>query len=215
MFENIGTILMNLVGNLKPKNLDDLKFYLEEIDRDEAFLAGVMGLAKLMYPMFILMVQSDVNSVLDEGYDMYVEVSEDTSTEDLLYVLHLAIYAFWDYRSPLTEEKCFSNLKSEIDAVDPLRKIRLYIKNAMEGTLESWNSLRELYTYIKYEWEEPSMYCINLKYQLLNDTDHLTDDEYDSYNAIFHAYEGSLAGMERMVRCYMALYPVVLQIEAY
>jgi|GEM_PF-6906702 len=215
MFENISTILMNLVGNLKPKNLEDLKFSLEETDGDEEFLAGVMGLAKLMYPMFILMVQSDVNSVLDEGYDMYVEVSEDISTEDLLYALHLALYAFWDYRSPLTEEKWFSNLNSEIDAVDPLRKIRLYIKNAMEGTLESWNSLRELYTYIKYEWEEPSMYCINLKYQLLNDTDHLTDDEYDSYNAIFHAYEGSLAGMGRMVRCYMALYPVVLQIEAY
>lgn len=215
MFENIGTILMNLVGNLKPKNLDDLKFYLEKTDRDEEFLAGVMGLAKLMYPMFILMVQSDVNSVLDEGYDMYVEVSEDTSTEDLLYVLHLALYAFWDYRSPLTEEKWFSNLKSEIDAVDPLRKIELYIQNAMKGTLESWSTLRELYTYIKYEWEEPSRYCINLKYQLLNDTDHLTDKEYDSYNAIFHAYEGSLAGMERIVRCYMALYPVVLEIEAY
>ena len=215
MFENIGTILMNLVGNLKPKNLDDLKFYLEEIDRDEVFFASVMGLAKLMYPMFILMVQSDVNSVLDEGYDMYVEVSEDTSTEDLLFVLHLALYAFWDYRSPLTEERWFSNLKSEIDAVDPLRKIELYIQNAMKGTLESWSTLRELYTYIKYEWEEPSRYCINLKYQLLNDTDHLTDEEYDSYNAIFHAYEGSLAGMERIVRCYMALYPVVLQIEAY
>ena len=215
MFENIGTILINLVGNLKPKNLEDLKFSLEETDGDEEFLAGVMGLAKLMYPMFILMVQSDVNSVLDEGYDMYVEVSEDTSTEDLLYALHLALYAFWDYRSPLTEEKWFSNLNSEIDAVDPLRKIRLYIKNAMEGTLESWSTLRELFTYIKYEWEEPSMYLRKLKYELLHETDHLTDDEYDSYNAIFHAYEGSLAGMERVVRCYMALYPVVLQIEAY
>ena len=215
MFENISTILMNLIGNLKPKNLDDLKFYLEKTDRDEEFLAGVMGLAKLMYPMFILMVQSDVNSVLDEGYDMYVEISEDTSTEDLLYVLHLALYTFWDYRSPLTEEKWFSNLKSEIDAVDPLRKIELYIQNAMKGTIESWSTLRELFMYIKYEWEEPSIYCINLKYQLLNDTDHLTDEEYDSYNAIFHAYEGSLAGMERIVRCYMALYPVVLQIEDY
>ena len=93
-------------------------------------------------------------------------------------------------------------------------KLDVYIQNAMEGTLESWSTLRELFTYIKYEWEEPSTYCINLKYQLLNDTDHLTDDEYDSYNAIFHAYEGSQAGLERMVRCFMALYPVVLQIEA-
>ena len=67
MFENIGTILINLVGKLKPKNLEDLKFSLEETDGDEEFLAGIMGLAKLMYPMFILMVQSDVNSVLDEG----------------------------------------------------------------------------------------------------------------------------------------------------
>ena len=118
MFENIGTILINLVGKLKPKNLEDLKFSLEETDGDEEFLAGIMGLAKLMYPMFILMVQSDVNSVLDEGYDMYVEVSEDTSIEDLLYALHLALYAFWDYRSPLTEEKWFSDLKGEIDGRD-------------------------------------------------------------------------------------------------
>ena len=215
MFENIGTILMNLVGNLKPKYLEDLKDSLEEKTIDEQILAGVMGLAKLMYPMFILMVQSDVNSVLDEGYDMYIEIPEDTSTEDLLYTLYLALYAFGSYRTPLTEERWFSNLKSKIDAYHPLKKIEVYIQNAMEGTLESWSTLRELYTYIKYEWEEPSTYCINLKYQLLNDTDDLTDDEYDSYNAIFHAYEGSQAGLERMVRCFMALYPVVLEIEAY
>ena len=215
MFENIGTILMNLVGNLKPKHLEDLKDSLEEKTIDEQILAGVMGLAKLMYPMFILMVQSDVNSVLDEGYDMYIEIPEDTSTEDLLYTLYLALYAFGSYRTPLTEERWFSNLKSKIDAYHPLKKIEVYIQNAMEGTLESWSTLRELYTYIKYEWEEPSTYCINLKYQLLNDTDDLTDDEYDSYNAIFHAYEGSQAGLERMVRCFMALYPVVLEIEAY
>ena len=215
MFENIGTILMNLVGNLKPKYLEDLKDSLEEKTIDEQILAGVMGLAKLMYPMFILMVQSDVNSVLDEGYDMYIEIPEDTSTEDLLYTLYLALYAFGSYRTPLTEERWFSNLKSKIDAYHPLKKIEAYIQNAMEGTLESWSTLRELYTYIKYEWEEPSTYCINLKYQLLNDTDDLTDDEYDSYNAIFHAYEGSQAGLERMVRCFMALYPVVLEIEAY
>ena len=214
MFENIGTILMNLVGKLKPKYLEDLRVSLEEKAGDEQILAGVMGLTKLMYPMFVLMVQSDVNSVLDEGYDMYVEVPKDTRTEDLLYTLYLALYTFWDYRSPLTEEKWFSNLKSEVDACHPLMKLDTYIQNAMEGTLESWSTLRELYTYIKYEWEEPSTYCINLKYQLLNDTDHLTDEEYDSYNAIFHAYEGSQAGLERMVRCYMALYPVVLQIEA-
>ncbi|WP_127068800.1 MULTISPECIES: hypothetical protein [unclassified Veillonella] len=215
MFENIGTILMNLVGNLKPKYLEDLKDSLEEKTIDEQILAGVMGLAKLMYPMFILMVQSDVNSVLDEGYDMYIEIPEDTSTEDLLYTLYLALYAFGSYRTPLTEERWFSNLKSKIDAYHPLKKIEAYIQNAMEGTLESWSTLRELYTYIKYEWEEPSTYCINLKYQLLNDTDDLTDDEYDSYNAIFHAYEGSQAGLERMVRCFMAIYPVVLEIEAY
>ena len=215
MFENIGTILMNLVGNLKPKHLEDLKDSLEEKTIDEQILAGVMGLAKLMYPMFILMVQSDVNSVLDEGYDMYIEIPEDTSTEDLLYTLYLALYAFGSYRTPLTEERWFSNLKSKIDAYHPLKKIGVYIQNAMEGTLESWSTLRELYTYIKYEWEEPSTYCINLKCQLLNDTDDLTDDEYDSYNAIFHAYEGSQAGLERMVRCFMALYPVVLEIEAY
>lgn len=215
MFENIGTILMNLVGNLKPKHLEDLKDSLEEKTIDEQILAGVMGLAKLMYPMFILMVQSDVNSVLDEGYDMYIEIPEDTSTEDLLYTLYLALYAFGSYRTSLTEERWFSNLKSKIDAYHPLKKIEVYIQNAMEGTLESWSTLRELYTYIKYEWEEPSTYCINLKYQLLNDTDDLTDDEYDSYNAIFHAYEGSQAGLERMVRCFMALYPVVLEIEAY
>lgn len=214
MFENIGTILMNLVGNLMPKNIEDLKASLEKKREDDDILAGVMGLAKLMYPMFILMVQSDVNSVLDEGYDMYVEVSEDTRTEDLLYALNLALNAFWDYRSPLTEEKWFSNLKSEVDACDSLMKLDAYIQNAMKGTLENWNTLRELYTYIKYEWEEPSIYCRNLRYQLLNDTDHLTDEEYDSYNAIFHAYEGSQAGLERMVRCYMALYPVVLEIEA-
>lgn len=214
MFENIGTILMNLVGKLKPKYLEDLRISLEEKAGDEQILLGVMGLAKLMYPMFILMVQSDVNSVLDEGYDMYVEVPNDARTEDLLYALHLALYTFWDYRSPLTEEKWFSDLKSEVDACHPLMKLDVYIQNAMEGTLESWSTLRELFTYIKYEWEEPSTYCINLKYQLLNDTDHLTDDEYDSYNAIFHAYEGSQAGLERMVRCFMALYPVVLQIEA-
>lgn len=215
MFENIGTILMNLAGNLKPKYLEDLKDSLEEKTIDEQILAGVMGLAKLMYPMFILMVQSDVNSVLDEGYDMYIEIPEDTSTEDLLYTLYLALYAFGSYRTPLTEERWFSNLKSKIDAYHPLKKIEAYIQNAMEGTLESWSTLRELYTYIKYEWEEPSTYCINLKYQLLNDTDDLTDDEYDSYNAIFHAYEGSQAGLERMVRCFMAIYPVVLEIEAY
>ena len=215
MFENISIILMNLVGNLKPKHIEDLRVSLEEKDGDEQILLGVMGLAKLMYPMFILMVQSDVNSVLDEGYDMYVEIPEDTRTEDLLYTLYLALYTFWDYRSPLTEEKWFSNLKSEVDACHPLMKLDGYIQNAKKGILESWNTLRELFAYIKYEWEEPSMYCINLKYQLLNDTDHLTDDEYDSYNAIFHAYEGSQAGLERMVRCFMALYPVVLEIEAY
>ena len=213
MYENVGTILLNLVNTINNSDVEDYKEYLEDTFEEQVFLSGLVGLTKVMYPFFIMMVQSDVNSLLDEGYDTYVELPEDIRVEDLLYTLLLAVKALARYRVPITEDGWFLNEESYIDDTIPIEHIEEQIKNAIHGTVQDWNTLKDIYRSIKQDWEEPEEYCTLIKDQLRNDTDHMTDSEYDFYRTVFHTYENSLRGLLRLLRCYMALYPVVLYIE--
>ena len=66
---------------------------------------------------------------------------------------------------------------------------------------------------MKKNLKETDEYWKTLKDQLFNDTKDMSHSEYESYRTIFHTYENSLRGLERVVRCYMALYPVILYFE--
>ena len=213
MYENVGTILLSVVNTINGSDVEEYKACLEDAFEEEVFLAGLVGLTKLMYPFFAMMVQSDVNSLLDEGYDTYVELPEDIRVEDLLYTLFIAVKAFVNYRVPITENEWFLNEKSYIDETSVIEHIEEHIRNAMYGSVQDWNTLKDSYRCIKQDWKEPEEYCTLIKDQLHNDTDHMTDDEYDFYRTVFQTYENSLRGMLRLLRCYMALYPVVLYIE--
>ena len=213
MYQNIGTILLNVVDALNSSRTFEYSDYLEDGSEKEVFLAGMVGLAKLMYPMFIMMVQSDVNSVLDEGYDIYTELPEDVTVEDMLYILHLAVKAFVNLRVQLTEKEWFSHEESHINEAVPLEHIEDCIQKARKGTIQTWNDLKATYICIKKHWIEPDVYWKTLKDQLFNDTKDMSHSEYESYQTIFHTYENSLRGLERIVRCYIALYPVVLRAE--
>ena len=212
MYQNVGTILFNVVDAVND-SWAHFSAYLEENFEDEIILVGMLGLAKLMYPMFTIMVQSDVNSVLDEGYDMYTEFDEDIAVEDMLYILHLAVKAFVNRRVQLTETNWFSYEQSHIDESVPLEHIEDCIQQARKGSVQTWNELRSTYMCIKRHWKEPDAYWKTLKDQLFNDTKDMSHSEYEVYRTIFHAYENSLRGLERIVRCYMALYPVILRFE--
>lgn len=213
MYQNIGTILLNVVDALNSSRTFEYRDYLEDGSEKEVFLAGMVGLAKLMYPMFIMMVQSDVNSVLDEGYDIYTELPEDIAIEDMLYILHLALKAFVNRRVQLTEKEWFFDVRSHIDESVPLEHIDDRIQQARKGSIQTWSELRATYMCMKKHWKEPDAYWKTLKNQLLNDTKDMSPSEYESYRTIFHTYENSLRGLERIVRCYIALYPVVLRAE--
>ena len=213
IYENVGTILLSFVNTINDLEVEDYKEYLEDEFDDQLILSGLVGLAKLMYPFFTMMVQSDVNSLLDEGYDNYVELPEDIRVEDLLYTLRIAVKAFATYRVPITESEWFLNEESYIDERIPIEDIEKHIRKAIHGSVQDWNTLRDIYCCIKLDWEEPEEYCTLIKDQLHDDTDHMTDNEYDSYRTVFQTYENSLRGMLRILRCYMALYPVVLYIE--
>ena len=213
MYQNIGTILLNVVDALNSSRTFEYSDYLEDGSEKEVFLAGMVGLAKLMYPMFIMMVQSDVNSVLDEGYDMYTELHEDVTVEDILYILRLAVKAFVNRRVQLTETNWFSYEESHIDDSLPLEYIEDCIRQARKGSIQTWSELRATYMCMKKHWKEPDAYWKTLKNQLFNDTKDMSPSEYESYRTIFHTYENSLRGLERVVRCYMALYPVILYFE--
>ena len=215
MYQNIGIILLNVVDAVKESYIStsDYSYYLEDNFESEIILSGMVGLAKLMYPMFIIMVQSDVNSVLDEGYDVYTELHEDVTVEDMLYILHLAVKAFVNRRVQLTETNWFSYKESHIDESVPLEYIEDCIQQARKGSIQTWNELRATYMCMKKNWKEPDAYWKTLKDQLFNDTEDMSNSEYESYRTIFHAYENSLRGLERIVRCYMALYPVILHFE--
>ena len=213
MYQHIGTILLNVVDAIKNSPTFEYSDYLEEGAEEEVLLSGMVGLAKLMYPMFIMMVQSDVNSVLDEGYDIYTELPEDIAIEDMLYILHLALKAFGNRRVQLTEKEWFFDVRSHIDESVPLEHIDDRIQQARKGSIQTWNDLKATYMCIKKCWEEPESYWKTLKEQLFNDTKDMSHSEYESYRTIFHTYENSLRGLERIVRCYMALYPVILHFE--
>lgn len=213
MYQNIGTILLNVVDALNSSRTFEYSDYLEDGSEKEVFLAGMVGLAKLMYPMFIMMVQSDVNSVLDEGYDIYTELHEDVTVEDMLYILRLAVKAFVNRRVQLTEKEWFFDVRSHIDESVPLEHIEDRIQQARKGSIQTWSELRATYMCMKKHWKEPDAYWKTLKNQLLNDTKDMSPSEYESYRTIFHTYENSLRGLERVVRCYMALYPVILYFE--
>ena len=213
MYQNIGTILLNVVDALNSLRTFEYSDYLEDGSEKEVFLAGMVGLAKLMYPMFIMMVQSDVNSVLDEGYDIYTELHEDVTVEDMLYILRLAVKAFVNRRVQLTEKEWFFDVRSHIDESVPLEHIEDRIQQARKGSIQTWSELRATYMCMKKHWKEPDAYWKTLKNQLLNDTKDMSPSEYESYRTIFHTYENSLRGLERVVRCYMALYPVILYFE--
>lgn len=213
MYENVGTILLSVVNTINGSDVEEYKACLEDAFEEEVFLAGLVGLTKLMYPFFAMMVQSDVNSLLDEGYDTYVELPEDIRVEDLLYTLFIAVKAFVNYRVPITENEWFLNEKSYIDETSVIEHIEEHIRNAMYGSVQDWNTLKDSYRCIKQDWKELEEYCTLIKAQLHNDTDHMIDDEYDFYRTVFQTYENSLRGMLRLLRCYMALYPVVLYIE--
>ena len=213
MYENVGTILLSVVNTINGSDVEEYKACLEDAFEEEVFLAGLVGLTKLMYPFLAMMVQSDVNSLLDEGYDTYVELPEDIRVEDLLYTLFIAVKAFVNYRVPITENEWFLNEKSYIDETSVIEHIEEHIRNAVYGSVQDWNTLKDSYRCIKQDWKEPEEYCTLIKDQLHNDTDHMTDDEYDFYRTVFQTYENSLRGMLRLLRCYMALYPVVLYIE--
>ena len=213
MYQNIGTILLNVVDALNSSRTFEYSDYLEDGSEKEVFLAGMVGLAKLMYPMFIMMVQSDVNSVLDEGYDIYTELHEDVTVEDMLYILHLAVKAFVNHRVQLTEKEWFFDVRSHIDESVTLEHIEDRIQQARKGSIQTWNELRATYMCMKKNWKEPDAYWKTLKDQLFNDTKDMSHSEYESYRTIFHTYENSLRGLERVVRCYMALYPVILYFE--
>ena len=213
IYQNIGIILLNVADAVIDSYRDYYSEYLEENSESEIILSGMVGLAKLMYPMFIMMVQSDVNSVLDEGYDIYTELPEDIAIEDMLYILHLALKAFVNRRVQLTEKEWFSYKESHIDESVPLEYIEDCIQQARKGSIQTWNELRATYMCMKKSWKEPDAYWKTLKDQLFNDTEDMSHSEYESYRTIFHAYENSLRGLERIVRCYMALYPVILYFE--
>lgn len=213
MYQNIGTILLNVVDALNSSRTFEYSDYLEDGSEKEVFLAGMVGLAKLMYPMFIMMVQSDVNSVLDGGYDIYTELHEDVTVEDMLYILRLAVKAFVNRRVQLTEKEWFFDVRSHIDESVPLEHIEDRIQQARKGSIQTWSELRATYMCMKKHWKEPDAYWKTLKNQLLNDTKDMSPSEYESYRTIFHTYENSLRGLERVVRCYMALYPVILYFE--
>lgn len=213
IYQNIGIILLNVVDAVIDSYRDYYSEYLEENSESEIILAGMVGLAKLMYPMFIIMVQSDVNSVLDEGYDMYTELHEDVTVEDMLYILHLAVKAFVNHRVQLTEKEWFFDVRSHIDESVTLEHIEDRIQQARKGSIQTWNELRATYMCMKKNWKEPDAYWKTLKDQLFNDTKDMSHSEYESYRTIFHTYENSLRGLERIVRCYIALYPVVLHAE--
>ena len=213
MYQHIGTILLNVVDAIKNSPTFEYSDYLEEGAEEEVLLSGMVGLAKLMYPMFIMMVQSDVNSVLDEGYDIYTELPEDIAIEDMLYILHLALKAFVNRRVQLTEKEWFFDVRSHIDESVPLEHIDDRIQQARKGSIQTWSELRATYMCMKKHWKEPDAYWKTLKNQLLNDTKDMSPSEYESYQTIFHTYENSLRGLECIVRCYIALYPVVLRAE--
>ena len=215
MYQNIGTILLNVVDAVIGSGISDFDYsgYLEDNLESEIILSGMVGLAKLMYPMFIMMVQSDVNSVLDEGYDIYTELHEDVTVEDMLYILHLAVKAFVNHRVQLTEKEWFFDVRSHIDESVTLEHIEDRIQQARKGSIQTWNELRATYMCMKKNWKEPDAYWKTLKDQLFNDTKDMSHSEYESYRTIFHTYENSLRGLERVVRCYMALYPVILYFE--
>ena len=215
MYQNIGTILLNVVDAVIGSGISDFDYsdYLEDNLESEIILSGMVGLAKLMYPMFIMMVQSDVNSVLDEGYDIYTELHEDVTVEDMLYILHLAVKAFVNHRVQLTEKEWFFDVRSHIDESVTLEHIEDRIQQARKGSIQTWNELRATYMCMKKNWKEPDAYWKTLKDQLFNDTKDMSHSKYESYRTIFHTYENSLRGLERVVRCYMALYPVILYFE--
>lgn len=213
MYENVGSILLSFVNTMNESDVEDYQEYLEDESYDQMILSGLIGVSKLMYPFFTMMVQSDVNSLSDEGYDNYVELPEDIRVEDLLYTLHIAVKAFATYRVPITESEWFLNEVSYIDERIPIEHIEKNIRNAIHGSIQDWNTLRDTYVRIKQDWEDPEEYCTLLRDQLHNDTGHMTDSEYDLYRTVFQTYENSLRGMLRILRCYMALYPVVLYIE--
>ena len=121
--------------------------------------------------------------------------------------------AFANHRVPITENEWFLSEESCIDETIPIEHIEEHIRYAFHGFVQDWNTIRDTYRCIKQEWEEPEEYCTTLRDQLHDDTDHMTDSEYDSYRTVFQTYENSLRGMLRLLRCYMAIYPVVLYIE--
>ena len=121
--------------------------------------------------------------------------------------------AFVNRRVQLTETNWFSYEESHIDDSLPLEHIEDCIQQARKGSIQTWNELRATYMCMKKNWKEPDAYWKTLKDQLFNDTEDMPHSEYESYRTIFHAYENSLRGLERIVRCYMALYPVILHFE--
>ena len=131
----------------------------------------------------------------------------------MLYILHLAVKAFVNLRVQLTEKEWFSHEESHINEAVSLEHIEDCIQKARKGTIQTWNDLKATYICIKKHWIEPDVYWKTLKDQLFNDTKDMSHSEYESYQTIFHTYENSLRGLERIVRCYIALYPVVLRAE--
>ena len=131
----------------------------------------------------------------------------------MLYILHLALKAFVNRRVQLTEKEWFFDVRSHIDESVPLEHIDDRIQQARKGSIQTWSELRATYMCMKKHWKEPDAYWKTLKNQLLNDTKDMSPSEYESYRTIFHTYENSLRGLERIVRCYIALYPVVLRAE--